>query len=430
MNLVSSFIQSYLDQFSNIGSDDNEGRAAIITSFWNSVEKQDYPIKEPYKGEIMHTPSLYEMVTFLYRSDDDLDNVFILAMFNHVTPQEYVFDHIEGTDIYYKSFILPKDAQAEYRIIENDKLGGIFAGAKYQGRYEALRTHPDPLSPHIQIFSDMFGPGQEVMVALLRDNAPHIKELLKPVDGAGKVMSYELTSNILHYSRTINVYTPPNHDSKERYPCFIILDGSDALKHGKVNTILDNLILNGTIHPVIGIFVDPGVKDGQTTRYEEFALSHDFANSMVNEIIPFVSEHYPLSEIKSDYVISGSSYGGLAAIYVAFEYPDKIRNVLSLSGSVHYGEGDEHELLIKKIAFSERRDIFLKLYSGKLEGEYHWNSPAWANQLVSTRHLETILKMKGYDFSFKETAGDHSLAAWFEPLVEGIIEFFRVKMSD
>ncbi|MFW9768154.1 MAG: hypothetical protein ACFFEM_04985, partial [Candidatus Thorarchaeota archaeon] len=134
MNLVSSFIQSYLDQFSNIGSDDNEGRAAIITSFWNSVEKQDYPIKEPYKGEIMHTPSLYEMVTFLYRSDDDLDNVFILAMFNHVTPQEYVFDHIEGTDIYYKSFILPKDAQAEYRIIENDKLGGIFAGAKYQGR--------------------------------------------------------------------------------------------------------------------------------------------------------------------------------------------------------------------------------------------------------------------------------------------------------
>jgi len=426
MKLVSIFIQSYLEQIENIDSDDSEGRAAIITSFWNSVEQQDYPLKEPYEGETMHDPSLYEIVTFLYRSASELDNVFILASFNHVTPQEYVFEHIEGTDIYYKSFILPKDAQAEYRIIENDKLGGIFAGSKYQDRFESLLTHPDPLSPHIQIFSDMVGPGQDVMVALLRDNAPHIKELLNPVVESSKIISYELTSEILGYSRKINVYIPPKYDSKEKYPCFIILDGSDALKHGKVNTILDNLILKGTIRPVVGIFVDPGVKDGQTTRYQEFALNHDFANSMINEVIPFVSKYYHLSENKSDYVISGSSYGGLAAIYVAFEYPEKIRNVLSLSGSVHYGEGDEHELLIKRIAFSETRDIFLKLYTGKLEGEYHWNSPSWANQLVSTRHLETILKMKGYDFSFKETAGDHSIAAWLEPLVEGIIEFFRV----
>ncbi|MHA2374253.1 MAG: alpha/beta hydrolase, partial [Candidatus Thorarchaeota archaeon] len=141
---------------------------------------------------------------------------------------------------------------------------------------------------------------------------------------------------------------------------------------------------------------------------------------------PFVKVKYSLSENNADYVISGSSYAGLAAIYVAFEYPDRISNVLSLSGSVHYGEGDEHELLIKQIAFAEPRDIVMKLYVGNLEGEYHWNSPAWANQLASHRHLETILKMKGYDFTYQEFAGDHSFASWVEPLVEGISEFFRV----
>ncbi len=118
----------------------------------------------------------------------------------------------------------------------------------------------------------------------------------------------------------------------------------------------------------------------------------------------------------------------LVSVMVAwrpFEYPDRIKQVLSLSGSVQYGIDDEHELLIKRIAFAEPRDIVMKLYVGKLEGEYHWNSPAWANQLVSHRHLKTILKMKGYDFTYQEYAGDHSYASWFEPFVEGITDFFK-----
>ena len=150
MNLTSSFIQSYLEQFEKIILDDNAERAALSSSFWNNVEEQEYPLKELYEGDKMHDASLYELVTFLYRSNDDLDNVFMLAEFNHVTPQEYLFEHIEGTDIYYKSFILPKNAQAEYRIIENDKLGGIFAGAKYNGRYDSLKTNP--MLGHITTF--------------------------------------------------------------------------------------------------------------------------------------------------------------------------------------------------------------------------------------------------------------------------------------
>ncbi|MHA2222329.1 MAG: alpha/beta hydrolase [Candidatus Thorarchaeota archaeon] len=426
MILTSSFIHSYLEQFEKINSDDNEGRLDLISSFWNNVEEQEYPLKEPYEGDLMHDASLFELVTFLYRSNDDLDNVFILAEFNHVTPQEYLFQHIRGTDIYYKSFVLPKNAQAQYRIIENDKLGGIFAGAKLMNRYDSLRLHPDPLSPHIHTIPDSFGPGLDMVVTHIRAHAPHIIDLLKPVERAGEVTRHEIASDILGYSRTINVYTPPQYDPSEKYPCLVLFDGTGFLKYAKANTILDNLIQTKKIKPVIAIFVDAGVKDGQTARYEEFALNHDFANSMANEVIPFVKDKYSLSENNADYVISGSSYGGLAAIYVAFEYPDRIRNVLSLSGSVHYGEGDEHELLIKQIAFAEPRDIVMKLYVGNLEGEYHWNSPAWANQLASHRHLETILKMKGYDFTYQEFAGDHSFASWVEPLVEGISEFFRV----
>ena len=162
-------------------------------------------------------------------------------------------------------------------------------------------------------------------------------------------------------------------------------------------------------------------------RHQKGYLTQSLPRSEIyDEIIPFVNDNYPLSENKADYAISGFSYGGLAAIYVAFEYPDMFKHVLSLSGSVHYGIDDEHELLIKKIAFAEPRDIVLKLYVGKLEGEYHWNSPTWANQFVSHRHLETILNMKGYDFTYQEYAGDHGNAAWFEPRVEGISEFFKV----
>jgi enterochelin esterase family protein len=289
-----------------------------------------------------------------------------------------------------------------------------------------LRAHPDPLSPHLQTFADGLGPGQDFIVAHLRAHAPHIKELLKPVEMSGQVTPHEIASDILGYSRNINVYTPPQYNPSEKYPCFVTFDGSASLKYAKANTILDNLIQTKKIKPVIAIFVDSGVKDGQTTRDEEFPLNSDFANSIANEVIPFVNDLYPLSENNGDYVISGFSYGGMAAIYVAFEYPEKFKHVLSLSGSVHYGKDGEYELLIKQIAFAEPKDIVMKLYVGKLEGEYHWHSPTWANQLVSHRHLETILKMKGYDFTYQEYAGDHSNAAWFEPLVEGLTEFFKV----
>ena len=36
-----------------------------------------------------------------------------------------------------------------------------------------------------------------------------------------------------------------------------------------------------------------------------------------------------------------------------------------------------------------------------------------------------ILKMKGYDFTYQEYAGDHGYASWFEPFVEGITDFFK-----
>jgi len=426
MTLTSPFIKSYLNRFEKIDPNDKEDRVELSYSFWKDVDKREYPLKEPYNGDMLHDASQYEIVTFLYRSEELLENVFILAEFNHVLPQEYVYEWIEGTDIYYKSFVLPKNAQAQYRIIENDMLGGIFAGDKYKDRIHSMMNHPDPLSPHIETITDALGPGQDVMFSHVRAHAPHIKNLLVPLEKGGEVTPYEIASDILGYSRRINVYTPPEYNPAEKYPSLVLLDGTDFLKYSKVNTILDNLIQTKTIKPIIAILVDAGMKDGQTTRYEEYPLNHDFANSLVNEVIPFVNERYPLSEINTDYVISGFSYGGLAAIYVAFEYPDKIKHVLSLSGSVHYGKDDEHELMIKRIAFTEPRDIVMKLNVGKLEGEYHWNSPAWANQLVSHRHLVTILKMKGYDFTYQEYAGDHSAASWIEPFVQGISDTFKV----
>lgn len=425
MNLTSSFIQLYIEKFEKFDSDDYKSRLDFNTSFWKDVENREYPLKEPYQGDMMHDASKYEIVTFLYRSKDDLDNVFILAEFNHVAAQEYVFERIDGTDIYYKSFILPKNAQAQYRIIENDKLGGIFAGDKLKDRFHALTEHPDPLSKYIVTIADALGPGLNLAIALLRQHSAHIKELLEPNEDGGQVNHHEITSAILGYSRIVNVYTPPGYSEQEKYPCLLLFDGSEFLKFGRLNVILDNLILTRRIKPLIAIMVDAGVKDGQTKRYEEYPLNPSFAKSIVNEVIPFVNERYPLSDDRDDYIISGSSYGGLAAIYTAFEYPEKIKYVLSLSGSVHYGTGDEHELIIKKIAFAEPKDVVFRLYVGRLEGEYHWNSPTWPNQLASHRHLSTILKMKGCDFTLNEFAGDHSFASWLEPLIDGITEIFR-----
>ncbi|OLS22580.1 MAG: Enterochelin esterase [Candidatus Heimdallarchaeota archaeon LC_2] len=436
MTYISKFIHSFKLRITNIVEENESSNLqTVIEQFWKDVNDNIYPIIEELdKTEYSVNLSEYNLVTFLYRSNEILENVFILAEFNYIDARDYVFKKIENTDVYYKTFALPKNAQATYRIMINDPLDGIFAEAKYANRMSKFGDHPDKLNRNIQRIKDGFVPGKDLLIAwlkppkavnqfILEDHGPQILE--------GKLSEHSHSSSILNYTRKITVYTPKNYDPLQKYPFLLMFDGSSSIKYIQVHKIVDEMIEDGKILPIIVIFVDPGIKNDQTMRYQEYSCNPDFAKSINEEFLPWIQENYSITDNPQNATIAGSSYGGLAAFYFSFIYPDKIKNVISLSGSFHVGKNDDsaypYEWLPQQVAFSEKRKINAYLEVGKLEGEYHWDTPDFPNQIVSHRHFTTILKMKGYNFTYNEHNGDHSPVAWINPFRRGLLHFLSNK---
>ena len=133
--------------------------------FWRAVQMisdaGDYPIVEEIDNPETSPPN-YVQLTFLHRQGDKPpSNVLLFANINHVVPAELIFEKVEGTDVYFKTVEVPRGVRFEYRIIENDPLTGLFAGAKYGTRMHVLGGDPDPLNPNKRVFPDGLRAGSD-----------------------------------------------------------------------------------------------------------------------------------------------------------------------------------------------------------------------------------------------------------------------------
>src|SRR5688572_13102552 len=81
-------------------------------------------------------------------------------------------------------------------------------------------------------------------------------------------------------------------------------------------TILDNLIAAQKIRPMIAVLV------GNVNRDRELTPNPEFADFIEHELIPWVRANYRVSRDPRRVVIGGSSFGGLAAAYIAMRSAD------------------------------------------------------------------------------------------------------------
>src|SRR6185312_13584847 len=120
------------------------------------------------------------------------------------------------------------------------------------------------------------------------------------------------------------------------FPGFVKRDG-----HWRLPVVLDNLIAHGDLPVIAAVFVNPGAsighRDGKpinSNRSVEYdTLSPAYATFLWNEILPEVRQHVHLREDPGARAIGGCSSGGIASLTAAWQFPDRFRKVLSLSGS-------------------------------------------------------------------------------------------------
>jgi enterochelin esterase-like enzyme len=218
-----------------------------------------------------------------------------------------------------------------------------------------------------------------------------------------KVDTIEYTDNIVAKNRNIYIYLPPNYDKNRQkpYPVIYLFDAFIYLNRVEVPNILDNLITEGKIEPMIAVLYGTY----RNTRGILLPINFEFKSEFMKVIVPLIRKNYNISLNPKYNIIGGMSYGGLAATFIAFYHPNVFGKVLSQSGSFwrdvelsdSYGNEVRNDWMINQFIKEDKKPIDIFLDWGLQENMV----------LGSNRKMVRILNQKKYKFDYIEFNGWH-----------------------
>jgi enterochelin esterase family protein len=157
----------------------------------------------------------------------------------------------------------------------------------------------------------------------------------------------------------------------------------------------------------------------EKTRDRELACHPPFVAFLAEELLPWACERYGITARPERTIVAGSSYGGLAAAFVARERSDLFGKVLAQSGSFWWKPDDDHEHEWLARQFAESPTLALEFYLSV--GRQEAKARLTPNQLIVSRHLRDVLRARGYPVHYHETDGRHDHQSWRDTLADGIL---------
>lgn len=223
--------------------------------------------------------------------------------------QEARMHHVEGTDLFYFSAPLLREARLNYRFVRD---------------YEDIL---DPRNPRRTIsdvhLADMAiaEPGESSPMSWMAMPAwqppAHLRE---PAAGVprGRVLERQFDSNIFEGPQSVEVYLPPGYDDgNQRYPVVYYHGGFLAGPLGQVAVSLDNLI-DGGMQAVIAVLVNVA---------PEAPVPPEYSRVFAEELVPFIDAEFRTVATAGGRASAGAGWFSFTALYVAFDHPGLIGKV-------------------------------------------------------------------------------------------------------
>ena len=240
------------------------------------------------------------------------------------------------------------------------------------------------------------------------ENVPH-----------GIVSQHFYHSSIVGIDSQYYVYTPPGFDPKSdrQYPVLYLLHGysdkpSAWTRMGKANVILDNLIAQGKVKPMI--VVTPWGYGNMQMISRGWAAWRDpklvvdnfmkFSDALFQEVMPQVQQAYPISAKHEDHAIAGLSMGGAESLLVGLNHTDYFAYVGGFSAG---GIGDaNYATVFPGITPASAAQINQNL-------RLLWTACGTEDGLLPpNRHLIAWLQQQGLHPTAIETPGRHAWMVW------------------
>ena len=193
-------------------------------------------------------------------------------------------------------------------------------------------------------------------------------------------------------SRRVIVYTPPRSDlgpaRASALPIVYFHDGALMVEKGYVPSILDRLIVQNRIVPVMAVFVDT------PDRAEEYNLNPDLREWFVSDLVPAIEQR--LAAPPSARAVIGVSRGAIAAIDLAWHHPDLFSRCGLLIPSIYPTN------LPEVIASSPAKPLRFAMVTARYDTRW----------LSEGRALQKAMESRGYQLTYREVPEGHNVQTW------------------
>lgn len=271
-----------------------------------------------------------------------------------------------------------------------------------------------------------------ILLAACRTNQP---KAVKVSGVTGTVYRYHDFPSKYVRTRMVDVWLPPDYEeqSNQKYPVIYMNDGQNlfdpSLSYSKIDWGIDetmtNLIKTGKIHPaiVVGIWNTPKRMNEYMPQrpleehediYEQFrhdfdgpSLSDNYLLFIVNELRPFINNHYRVKADQENTFIMGSSMGGLISAYAVCEYPGLFKGAGCLSTHWPIADSVTVTYLRDHLPNPENHEFYFDHGTKTLDAEYEPFQKVVDNIMLEHNYQEGINLM-----SKVFPGDDHSEKSW------------------
>jgi enterochelin esterase-like enzyme len=370
----------------------DNGDTTALDTFWAEIQEHGAPIIEPaYEG--------YSYVTFLWRDmESATTSVNVIQDWGADGILEHLMTHLPGTDIWYKTRFMPSDTRTTYQLAPEPP-PAYTAGS--------VPFIPDPLNPH-RFLAYADDSGFKIWFSFLELPDAPAQPWLNTDAPAGTVSLHTPFAD----GRRIWVYVP-HTTAPPPYSLLVVFDGHLAFDFWRLPQMLDYLIAQQQISPVVALFVD-------TPDRRELLCVPEFADCVAQRIVPWGRSTFAVTQDTAHTVISGASYGGLCAAYTGMRHSEVFGGVLSQTGWFrwHPDREHEHEWLARQYIGSPKLPLRFYMDVGILETARMVDSGP--SQLVANRYMRDVLRAKGYEVIYREYGGGHDYSSTSNPLFDAL----------
>jgi enterochelin esterase-like enzyme len=325
-------------------------------------------------------------VAFVWIGDAGNRDVRLLGDFARMSATTFAWDPAglpmqrEG-DIFHLSLNLEPDARLDYVFLVDGE------------------RRLDPLNPD-SVFSGP-GEGEASVLSMPMHRFPRWTEP-RPGIPRGRVETVEAA----WATPRIHVYLPPGYDPSRRHSTLYTTDAQAWIDPIRLPTMLDNLIADAIIDPIIAVMIDVPPDRNTWHLYNPDYLAH------LRRAVAHVDATHATRADPRWRVHAGTSSGARAALYVGLEAPDLIARLALLSPSM---TAPLHHM---EPWFSGRRapagDLRVWMSAGTYEGYV----------LKDARTLHAWFERNGLSSTTVYLHQGHSFGAWREAAATMLQHYF------